>query len=98
MPAQPSETTCYQINAPDTPLHTISDAEAARRPSAKMENLINEALSIVEEFSSEPGMDLYFKHCREYLPAFYAPLFFLRFVKLKRFSSILQYTFPSVFQ
>ena len=51
-------------------LHIImSDAEAAR-PSAKMENLINEALSIVQEFSSEPGMDLYFKHCREYLPAF----------------------------
>ena len=31
-----------------------------------MENLIDEALSIVEEFSSEPGMELYFKHCREY--------------------------------
>ena len=41
-------------------------SEAAARPSAKMENLIDEALSIVEEFSSEPGMELYFKHCREY--------------------------------
>lgn len=31
-----------------------------------MENLVDEALSIVEEFSSEPGMEFYFKHCREY--------------------------------
>lgn len=48
-------------------------SEAAARPSAKMENLIDEALSIVEEFSSEPGMELYFKHCREYYVVFVYP-------------------------
>ena len=48
-------------------------SEAVARPSAKMEKLIDEALSIVEEFSSEPGMELYFKYCREY----YVVLLFL---------------------
>jgi lipid-binding SYLF domain-containing protein len=43
-----------------------STAEAAR-PSTKTEHLIDEALSIVEEFSSEPGISLYFKHCRKLL-------------------------------
>ena len=46
----------------------MSDAaapESNQKPSAKMERLIDEALSIVKEFSSEPGMDLYFKHCRK---------------------------------
>lgn len=49
-------------------------SEPAARPSAKMENLIDEALSIVEEFSSEPGMELYFKHCREYYVVFIFPI------------------------
>lgn len=40
-----------------------SPAEAKPSAKNKMEHLIDEALSIVEEFSSEPGMDLYFKHC-----------------------------------
>ena len=46
----------------------MSDAAEANRnqkPSAKMERLIDGALSIVKEFASEPGMDLYFKHCRK---------------------------------
>lgn len=44
----------------------MSDAaEANQKPSAKMERLIDEALSIVKEFSSEPGMDFYFQHCRK---------------------------------
>ena len=51
----------------------MSDAaapESNQKPSAKMERLIDEALSIVKEFSSEPGMDLYFKHCRKLISDF----------------------------